>query len=64
MKVKELRHKSEAELKIMLGEHRSKLYNFRMNKTNAQLKNVKEIDSYRKDISKMLTIIKEKDITK
>lgn len=63
MKAKELKQKTKTELMNMLGEYRSKIYYCRIDKSNAQLKNVKLLQQYKKDIARILTIIKEMDIT-
>ena len=57
MKIKELKHRSKDELNKMLGDLRSKLYDFRMDKLNAQLKNVKEVKECKKDISSLFLAI-------
>ncbi len=64
MNIKELKLKSKVELIKMMGDCRSHLYNYRINKGNAQLKNVKEVRECRKDIARILTIFREGDINK
>lgn len=60
MKVSELCQKSEQELKNILQQTRNKLRGLRFSIELKQSKNVRELRKVRKQIAKILTIIKEK----
>lgn len=59
MKAKDLRKKSKEELQKILQENRDKLRKIRFDLTSGKIKNFKEIDFLRKDIARILTILKE-----
>jgi len=58
MEFKELKAKTEKELKQILNESREKLRDLRFKDANKQLKNVREIRVIKKMIAKILTLIK------
>jgi len=60
MKIKELRQKTEKELKDLLNENRHKLGQFKFDLASKKLKNVRQIRELRKDIARILNILKEK----
>lgn len=64
MNVHELRKKDIKELHTSAHDLRGKLSDIRFKSSLSQLKNVKEVSNIKKDIAKILTIIKEKEITK
>jgi len=57
MEFKELKAKTEKELKQILNESREKLRDLRFKDANKQLKNVREIRVIKKTIAKVLTLI-------
>lgn len=59
MKVKELREKKEDELKKILSKKREKLQEIRFKLSSGRVKNVKEARDLKKDIARILTILKE-----
>jgi len=59
MKTVELRKKDIKELRKSVLDHTKKLSDLRFKFSANQLKNVKEIHNTKKEIAKMLTIIKE-----
>jgi large subunit ribosomal protein L29 len=59
MKAKELRQKSKDELKKILIDTREKLRQLRFDLASAKVKNVKEAGKVRKNIARILTILKE-----
>lgn len=59
MKLKELRQRPIVELEQLLKENREKLRQFRFDLTAGKLKNVKIIANTRKEIARILTLIKE-----
>ncbi len=63
MKIKELRSKSKAELKKILSESQEKLRKLRFDIANKQLKNVREMRKVKKDIARILTLLKEQEKT-
>ena len=60
MKTKELRQKSEKELTKLLNESQDKLRDMRFKVAQRQLKKVSDVSVIKKDVSKILTILKEK----
>lgn len=58
MELKELKNKTEKELRQFLGEVRDKLRNLRFKDANKQLKNVREIRAVKKLIAQTLTLLK------
>jgi len=59
MKFKELKEKTDKELMSLLNSHRNKLRELRFRVASKQLKNVNEIRQIRKEISQILTLLKE-----
>jgi len=57
MEFKELKNKTEKELKQLLDETRDKLRDLRFKDANKQLKNVREIRIIKKTIAKILTLV-------
>ena len=62
MKTKELRLKQSAELKNLLHDTQNSLQEARFKIAQKQLKNVKTINTLKKDIAQIKTILKEKNI--
>ena len=60
MKTKELRQKSEKELMKTLEDNQRKLRQLRFDLSAGKVKNVREIRKTKKEIAKILTLIKEK----
>ncbi|HOK17921.1 MAG TPA: 50S ribosomal protein L29 [Caldisericia bacterium] len=61
MKAKDLRELTPDELNTKLNELRRELFNLRFQQTTHQLKNPARIRIVRKDIARILTILKEKE---
>jgi large subunit ribosomal protein L29 len=59
MKIAELKKKTKAELKKLLLENREKLRALRFDLASGKLKNVREIRYLKKDIARILTLLKE-----
>jgi ribosomal protein L29 len=59
MKIKEIRQKTNKELKDNLVAFREKLRELRFNLASGKVKNIREVHQTKKDIAKILTIIKE-----
>ncbi len=59
MKIKELREKNIEELKKLLDEKREYVRKLRFDIASKQVKNNKELRNTRKDIARILTLIKE-----
>lgn len=57
MKIKELKEKSEKELRTMLVESCEKLRQARFDMASKQPKNLKMIGQLRKDIARILTLL-------
>ena len=60
MNTKELRLKSDSELKKLLADTRDHWREIRFKVAQRQLKNVREIRATKKTIAQILTILKEK----
>lgn len=63
MKTKEITGKSESELKKLLKEKRTELFNLKMDNKQNKLKNTRSIFNTRKDISRVLTLIREQELS-
>lgn len=63
MKTKEITGKSESELKKFLKEKRTELFNLKMDNKQNKLKNTRSIFNTRKDISRVLTLIREQELS-
>jgi large subunit ribosomal protein L29 len=59
MKTKEIRQKNTSELQKLLQEKRGKLGSLNFDLVGGKVKNIKEMRETRKDIAKILTILKE-----
>lgn len=57
MKTKELKNKTEADLKKLLLEKKEALRVFRFGTTGSKTKNVKEGREIKKDIARIMTVI-------
>ncbi len=61
MRAEELRNFSDEELIEKLKELRQELFNLRFQLATGQLKNVRRIKLVKKDIARVLTILKENE---
>ncbi len=61
MDFKELKTKTEKELKQFIAESRDKLRDLRFKDANKQLKNVREIRKIKKEIARVLTLLNKKN---
>lgn len=59
MKPEELRKRDKKELKKMVQELKKKLSDIRFKFSSNKLKNVKEINNTKKEIARILTVLKE-----
>jgi len=59
MKIRELRQKSNKELKESLANLKDKLRELRFNLAGGKVKNIKEIHQTKKTIARILTLLKE-----
>jgi large subunit ribosomal protein L29 len=59
MKILELRKKDRKELEKMVNDSRKKLSDLRFKFSSNQMKNVKEVNNIRKEIARLLTILRE-----
>jgi len=64
MRARELRQYDDEELKTKLKELREELFRLRLQHSTGQLENVKRISAVKKDIARILTILKEREIGK
>lgn len=58
MKTQELRQKSKSELEKLLAENRERLRQLRFDLVSGKVKNVREIRKIKKDIARILTLLK------
>ena len=58
LKIKDLKNKGGSELRELLSEEREKLLTLKMRARESKVKNVKEAKEIRKNIARMLTILK------
>lgn len=62
MKAKELHNMTDEELKAKLGELKTELFNLRFRHASGQLDNPMTIASCKKDIARVNTIIREREL--
>jgi len=62
MKVEEIRKKTEKELHKLLAEQRDELREIRFKVASRQFKDYNKVDKIKKSISRILTIMKEKQL--
>ena len=62
MKAKEIRQMSETELNTQLNELKAELFNLRFQLATGQLDNPLKIKTVRKDIARVKTIIREREL--
>jgi large subunit ribosomal protein L29 len=61
-KAAELREAEEAELETRLAEAKQELFNLRFQIVTGQLDNSARIETVRRDIARILTVLREKEI--
>lgn len=64
MKINEITGKSEKELKDLLVTKRKDLFDLNLDNKQNKLKNTRVIFNTRKDIARIMTLIREKELTK
>lgn len=62
MKIKEVRQLSEVELNNKLSELKAELFNLRFQLATGQLDNPLRIKAVRKDIARVKTIVREREL--
>ncbi|MFW5497952.1 MULTISPECIES: 50S ribosomal protein L29 [unclassified Maridesulfovibrio] len=62
MKAKELRELDNAALNEKLAEARQELFNLRFQHATAQLENTQRLSDVKRDIAKILTVQREKEL--
>ena len=60
MKIDKLKNKSKSELKKLIMNKREQLMTSRFNLAEGKLKNIREIRQVKKDIARILTLLREK----
>ena len=63
MKAKEVHELTDEDLKSQLAESRAELFNLRFQMATSQLDNTARINMVKKDVARVLTIIREREIT-
>lgn len=64
MKYKELKTKSEAEIKLLLGELKAQVHELSVKARLNQLKNNHQINLAKKDVARIMTYLQSKKIVK
>ncbi len=59
MEIKELRQKSKAELQKILSDQREHLRNLKFDLASGKVKNVRVIRALKKEIARILTLLKQ-----
>jgi len=62
MRISEIRELSKEELETKLAEAKKNIFSLRFQKSSGQLENVMKIKNLRKDIAKIETLIREKEL--
>jgi large subunit ribosomal protein L29 len=62
MKAQELKKKSTEELNKLLNDKKSQAVSLKVNIASGNVKNVRELRGLKKDIARMLTILKERAV--
>ena len=62
MKASEIRKLAAEEVAEQLGEHRQELFNLRFQKSTRQLSNPSRLGIVRRDIARMETVIREREL--
>ena len=62
MNATELREMKNEELNVKLGELKQELFNLRFNHATGQLTNPMQINTCKKDIARIKTILKEREL--
>lgn len=62
MKIKEMIGKSEKELKDLLKDKRKELFDLNLENKQNKLKNTRSLFNTRKEIARILTLIREKEL--
>ena len=62
MKIKEISGKNDKELKDLLKEKRDAFINLKLDNKQNKLKNTRSIFNTRKDIKRILTLIREREL--
>ncbi len=61
MKAKELKQKSDSELKKLYADTQKKLFEGRFNLESGKVKNVSSFKEYKRDIARILTLLRERE---
>lgn len=64
MRTSKLRQKSKSELQRLLGELRERLRQLRFALFSGKVKNVREIREVKKDIARILTLLKQSELNR
>lgn len=62
MKIKDLRELSNKELETKIRDAKKELFNLRMKQSTGTLEHPSKIKELRKDVARMMTIIREREI--
>jgi len=61
MKARALRDMSQEELRQKLAEIREALFNLKFQHATGQLENTAQLGKYRRDVARVLTVLREKE---
>jgi large subunit ribosomal protein L29 len=64
MKARDLREQTEAELRLKEGELYDQLFKLRFQAATAQLEKPAKIRQVRRDLARIKTVLKQKEVTK
>ncbi|MBU1178334.1 50S ribosomal protein L29 [Patescibacteria group bacterium] len=64
MKISEIKNKDSQELHQLLAERRDKLREIKFSVASKQHKNFKDVSRIKKDIARILTVLKKQDLAK
>ncbi len=62
MKIQEIREKTPAELNVQLAKLKDELFRLRFQHAINQLDNPKRIPAVKKDIARVMTVLREKEL--
>jgi large subunit ribosomal protein L29 len=62
MKADKLRNLQESELNKKLADYRKELFNLRFQHSTAQLENTQRLPNVRKNIARILTVLREREM--
>jgi len=62
MKISEIKEQTKEELELKLADVKKNVFNLKFQKATGQLENTRAIPNLKKDIARILTLIREKEL--